>query len=72
MARRSQNTFTHRLFKVKKRTSIGNSSRSRPKNKNKRAQYKNIVGKENKMRATHDERKIKNRVALVHQRLFML
>ena len=44
MARRSQNTFNHRLFKVKKRTSIGNSSRSRPKNKNKRAQYKKYRG----------------------------
>jgi hypothetical protein len=42
MARK--NTFTHRLFKVKKRTSIGNSTRSRPKNKNKRRNWKKYRG----------------------------
>ena len=43
MAQR-RNAFSHRLFKVKKRTSIGSSSRSRPKNKNKREQYKKYRG----------------------------
>ncbi len=37
-------TFFHRLFKTKKRTSIGQSSRSRPKNKNKRQNYKKYRG----------------------------
>ena len=36
--------FTHRLFKTKKRTSIGSSSRSRPKNKNKRENFKKYRG----------------------------
>jgi hypothetical protein len=40
----SRNSFSHRLFKVKKRTSIGDSSRSKPKNKNKRAQFKKYRG----------------------------
>ena len=39
MAQR-RNPFSHRLFKVPKRTSIGDSSRSRPKNKNKRRNWK--------------------------------
>ena len=43
MAQR-RNAFTHRLFKTKKRTSIGQSSRSRPKNKNKRENFKKYRG----------------------------
>ena len=43
MAMRST-TFIHRLFKTKKRTSIGQSSRSRPKNKNKRQNFKKYRG----------------------------
>ena len=36
--------FTHRLFKTKKRTSIGQSTRSRPKNKSKRQSFKKYRG----------------------------
>ena len=36
--------FSHRLFKTKKRTSIGQSTRSRPKNKNKRQSFKKYRG----------------------------
>jgi len=43
MAQR-RNSFNHRLFKVKKRTAIGNSVRSRPKNKNKRRNWKKYRG----------------------------
>ena len=39
-----RSVFTHRLFKTKKRTSIGQSSRSRPKNKNKRQNFKKYRG----------------------------
>lgn len=39
-----RNAFTHRLFKTKKRTSIGQSSRSRPKNKNRRENFKKYRG----------------------------
>ena len=39
-----RSVFTHRLFKTKKRTSIGQSSRSRPKNKNKRQTAKKYRG----------------------------
>jgi len=44
MATRNKNTFTHRLYKVKKRTSIGHSSRTRPKNKHKRRNWKPYRG----------------------------
>jgi hypothetical protein len=44
MAMRNKNTFLHRLFKVKKRTAIGRSVRSRPKNKNKRRSWKKYRG----------------------------
>ncbi len=44
MATRNKNTFLHRLYKVKKRTSIGNSVRSRPKNKHKRRTWKKYRG----------------------------
>ena len=57
MAMRNKNTFLHRLFKVKKRTAIGRSvrsrpkrtsigfsSRSRPKNKHKRRSWKKYRG----------------------------
>ena len=44
MAMRNKNTFLHRLFKVKKRTAIGRSVRSRPKNKHKRRSWKKYRG----------------------------
>ena len=44
MATRNKNTFLHRLFKIKKRTAIGKSVRSRPKNKNKRRNWKKYRG----------------------------
>jgi len=39
-----KNSFLHRLFMVKKRTAIGNSVRSRPKNKHKRRSWKKYRG----------------------------
>ena len=37
-------TFAHRLFRAKKRTSIGDSARSRPRNKRKRIDWKKYRG----------------------------
>jgi hypothetical protein len=42
--RKARKYFLHRLFKVKKRTSIGKSVRSRPKNKHKRRSWKKYRG----------------------------
>ena len=39
-----KNVFIHRLFSTKKRTSIGKSVRSRPKNKHKRRSWKKYRG----------------------------
>jgi|TARA_B110000196_G_C20580344_1_gene401677 hypothetical protein len=39
-----KNAFTHRLFSTKKRTSIGDGVRSRPKNKRKRIDWKKYRG----------------------------
>ncbi len=44
MAKKSQNAFDPSLNRVKKRTSIGNSVRSTPKNKHKRAAFKKYRG----------------------------
>lgn len=44
MAKKSQNTFDPSLNRVKKRTSIGNSVRSTPKNKHKRTSFKKYRG----------------------------
>ena len=44
MAKKAKNTFDPSLNRVKKRTSIGNSVRSTPKNKHKRAAFKKYRG----------------------------
>ena len=44
MAKKIKNTFDPLLNRVKKRTSIGNSVRSTPKNKHKRAAFKRYRG----------------------------
>ena len=44
MAKKTQNAFDPSLNRVKKRTSIGNSVRSTPKNKHKRASSKKYRG----------------------------
>ena len=44
MAKKSQNTIDPSLNRVKKRTSIGSSVRSTPKNKRKRAAFKKYRG----------------------------
>ena len=44
MAKKTKSTFDPSLNRVKKRTSIGNSVRSTPKNKRKRAAFKKYRG----------------------------
>jgi len=44
MAKKTQNTFDPSLHRVKKRTSIGNSVRSKPKNKHTRRSFKKYRG----------------------------
>ena len=44
MAKKIQNTFDPSLNRVKKRTSIGHSVRSKPNNKHKRASFKRYRG----------------------------
>ena len=44
MAKKTQNAFDPSLNRVKKRTSIGNSVRSTPKNKHKRTASKKYRG----------------------------
>ena len=44
MAKKIKNTFDPSLNRVKKRTSIGHSVRSTPKNKRKRAAFKRYRG----------------------------
>ena len=44
MAKKTQNAFDPSLNRVKKRTSIGHSVRSKPNNKHKRASFKRYRG----------------------------